>query len=68
MPVSQISAAQLEVFRGESDAFQAVVEWKVTMVKLKEAQGLLASECGYALPAKCCDTCLGPTNGTPSNY
>jgi len=58
VPVSQISAAQLEVLRAESDAFQAVVEWKIAMVKLKEAQGLLASECGYVLPATCCETCL----------
>jgi hypothetical protein len=55
IPVSQISAAQLEVLRAESDAFQAVIEWKIAMVKLKEAQGLLASECGYPLPATCCE-------------
>jgi len=65
IPVSQISAAQLEVLRAESDAFQAVVEWKIAMVKLKEAQGLLASECGYALPATCCETCLAAPAKAP---
>jgi hypothetical protein len=48
---SEISTAQLDLFRGESDAFQAVVEWKIATVKLKKAQGLLAAECGYTLPA-----------------
>ncbi len=67
IPVSQITAAQLEVLRAESDAFQAVVEWKIAMVKLKEAQGMLASECGYPLPAACCETCLGPTRSAPSD-
>jgi len=56
--VSEISAAHLEVFRAESDAFQAVVAWKIAMVKLKQSQGLLAAECGYALPATCCEECL----------
>ena len=56
--LSEISAAQLEVFRAESDAFQAVVEWKIAAVKLKQSQGLLAAECGYTLPAACCEECL----------
>jgi outer membrane protein TolC len=56
--LSEVSAAQLELFRAESDAFQAVVEWKVAVVKLKQSQGLLASECGYTLPAACCEECL----------
>jgi len=47
--VSEISTAQSDVFRAESDAFQAVVEWKIAMVKLRQSQGLLAAECGYAL-------------------
>ncbi len=57
---SEISAAQLEVFAAESDAFQAIVEWKIALVKLKQSQGLLASECGYTLPATCCEGCLKP--------
>lgn len=52
---SEVSAAQLEVFRAESDAFQAVVEWKIAGMKLKESQGLLASECGYTLPVTYCE-------------
>ncbi len=54
---SEVSAAQLEVFRAESDALQAVVEWKIAAAKLKESQGLLALECGYALPVTYCETC-----------
>jgi outer membrane protein TolC len=60
---SEISAAQLEVLRAESEAFQAVVEWKIALVKLKQSQGLLAAECGYTLPAACCDGCLDAPRG-----
>jgi hypothetical protein len=58
---SEISAAQLEVFAAESDVFQAVVQWKIALVKLKQYQGLLAAECGYTLPAACCEGCLDAT-------
>jgi hypothetical protein len=58
---SEIRAAQLDVLRDEADAFQAVVEWKIALVKLKQSQGLLAAECGYTLPASCCEGCLDAT-------
>ena len=55
---SEVIAAQLEVYRAESDAYQSVVAWKTATMKLKESQGLLAHECGYCLVATCCGECL----------
>lgn len=60
---SEIRAAQVDLLSAESDAFQSVVEWKIAAVKLKQSQGLLAAECGYALPAPCCEGCLDGMNG-----
>jgi outer membrane protein TolC len=48
-----ISAAQLETIRAESDLVHRVLAWKIAQAKLKQAQGLLAPECGYCLP-DCC--------------
>lgn len=39
--------ARLEVLAAEQDLLHDVIEWKIALVKLKEAQGLLAEECGY---------------------
>ena len=58
---SEISAAQVDLLRAESDAFQAVAEWKIALVKLKQSQCLLTAECGYPLPATCCESCLNPS-------
>lgn len=41
--------ARLEVLAADQDLLHDVVEWKIALVKLKEAQGLLAEECGYAV-------------------
>jgi hypothetical protein len=57
---SEVRAAQLEVLNAEVDAFQAVVEWKIATVRLKQTQGLLAAECGYALPDASCPMCPRP--------
>ena len=40
--------ARLDVLAVEQDLLHDVIEWKLAVVKLKEAQGLLAVECGYA--------------------
>jgi outer membrane protein TolC len=42
-----LSAAELELLRCESDAVHRVIAWKIAQAKLKQAQGLLAAECGY---------------------
>lgn len=48
-----LNAGQLELLRAESDTVHRVIAWKIAEVKLKEAQGLLAVECGYCV-SKCC--------------
>ena len=48
-----LSAARLELLRAESDTVHRVLAWKIAQAKLKQAQGLLAAECGYRLP-ECC--------------
>jgi hypothetical protein len=40
------AAAQLEMIRADRDLIHQVVEWRIAQVKLKEAQGSLAVECG----------------------
>ena len=44
-----LSAAQLELLRAESDMLHRVIAWKIAEAKLKQAQGLLAAECGYGV-------------------
>jgi outer membrane protein TolC len=41
-----LNAAQLELLRAESDTVHRVIAWKIAQAKLKQAQGLLAVECG----------------------
>ena len=38
----------------ESDAIRAAAAWSIALVKLRQAQGLLPAECGFALPPACC--------------
>ncbi len=45
-----LTAAQLELLRAESDVVHRVVAWRIAQVRLKRAQGLLAAECGSGLP------------------
>jgi hypothetical protein len=42
-----LSAAELEVLHAEGDVLHRVIAWKIAQAKLKQAQGLLAAECGY---------------------
>jgi outer membrane protein TolC len=45
-----LNAAQLELLRAEGDTLHRVIAWKIAQAKLKQAQGLLAAECGYSVP------------------
>ena len=49
----ELSAARLELLRAEGDTVHRVIAWRIAQVKLKQAQGLLAAECGYHVP-ECC--------------
>ncbi|MEX2559001.1 MAG: hypothetical protein WD403_03755 [Pirellulales bacterium] len=42
---AEISTAKLGGLQAQSDAVAAIVAWKVALVQLKEAQGLLIEEC-----------------------
>jgi hypothetical protein len=42
-----VTTAELELLRAQSDLIARVIAWKIAVVKLKEAQGLLAEECGW---------------------
>jgi hypothetical protein len=52
-----VSAAQLKALEAESDAITAAAAWKVAVVKLQQAQGLLAHQCGHHLPPGCGAPC-----------
>lgn len=49
-----ISAVRMELFQAESGLVGRVIAWRIAQAKLKQAQGLLAVECGYGLPGRCC--------------
>ncbi len=57
-PAFEVPAAQLEVLAAEIDVFEAVIEWKIATARLKQSQGTLAAECGYASPESCGSACL----------
>ena len=44
----EIRRARLAVMAAERDVFHDVIEWKIAVVKLREAEGELAIECGYS--------------------
>src|SRR5207302_2758710 len=43
----ELRRARLAVKAAEQDVFHDVIEWKIAVVKLREAQGELAIDCGY---------------------
>ena len=50
-----VRKARLDLLAVEQDLLHDVIAWKLAVVKLKEAQGLLAVECGYGTgSATCC--------------
>ncbi len=46
-----VSAAQIELFQAENALVHQIIQWKIAETKLKKAQGVLAADCGYRLPA-----------------
>jgi hypothetical protein len=48
----RIHRAQLDAIVIEQDLLHDVIEWKLALIKLKQAQGLLAIECGYDAVAR----------------
>jgi hypothetical protein len=48
-----IRTITLDSLAAEQDLLHDVVEWKIAVVKLKQAQGLLAIECGWNTPVVC---------------
>lgn len=52
-----VQHARLDVLAVEQDLLHDVIEWKLAVAKLKEAQGLLAVECGYADAARFAAPC-----------
>jgi hypothetical protein len=47
----QISDAKLKLVQAQTDLVHQVVAWEIAHVKLKQAQGLFAMECGYTQPS-----------------
>jgi outer membrane protein TolC len=58
--------AMLELLAADQDLFHDCIEWKMAVVRLREAEGSLAIECGftealdYADGAECCPIEAGP--------
>ena len=47
-----VANARLKLLTAEANRVEAVMAWKIARVKLKEAQGLLADECGPGFPLR----------------
>lgn len=54
--IFEISNARARVFNAKSKLLEHIVQLKVSQVGLREAQGLLAVECGFC-PTLCCEGC-----------
>jgi predicted secreted protein len=54
--VFEISAAQNELYQAEIDVVHHVTQLRLARLALRQAQGLLPGECGYA-PVICCPPC-----------
>jgi outer membrane protein TolC len=48
-----LNAVEFEILRAEGDRLHRVVAWKIAQAKLRQAQGLLAVDCGYRMPDQC---------------
>lgn len=48
-----LKAVEYEILRAEGDQLHRVVAWKIAEAKLRQAQGLLAVDCGYRMPNDC---------------
>jgi hypothetical protein len=48
-----VRKSRLENLAADQDLLHDVIEWKIAVVRLREAQGLLAIECGYDAAARC---------------
>jgi hypothetical protein len=56
--VFDIYLARLRHLKARGDRVHHIIAWYIAVAKLKEAQGVLAAECGYVAPSWCsCDTC-----------
>lgn len=54
--IFEISNARAGIYTAQSKLLEQVVALKIARVALREAQGMLAVECGY-LPKLCCEGC-----------
>src|SRR5204862_4614713 len=51
-----IAAEKLEIVKAEGELMRKLIAWRIAQVKLKQAQGVLATECGYQ-HTPCCGAC-----------
>jgi hypothetical protein len=48
-----LQQTRLETLVVDQDLLHDVLQWKIAVIKLKSAQGLLATECGYNAANRC---------------
>lgn len=49
--------ARIDALAGQQDLLHDVVEWKLALLKLQEAQGALAIQCGFTAALQACGHC-----------
>lgn len=63
--VFDISAARMQEIEAQRGLVHQVIAWRIAQVKLKQAQGALALECGYELPTRRCSRNASPKAAAP---
>jgi hypothetical protein len=62
-------AAEQEILQAESAVVQETAAWKIAFAQLRQAQGLLAWQCGHSLPAEpCCQSRLQPARAMAQRF
>ncbi len=50
----EIARGSLDILTADADLLHDVIQWKLALAKLHEAQGQLAADCGYVAPCRIC--------------
>jgi len=66
-----VSEARLKLIEAEGDLVHQAIAWQIARVKLSQAQGMLAFDCGYTEPDAPCPECGGAADDSftdPSDF
>ena len=63
MPVfADLTSARMEWYKARGEVVKEFLGWKIAVVKLKQAQGILPAECGYTSEKSCMSSAACPSD------